>query len=96
MSHNNFKYRFCLASEQSIREALGYSGGNVSTDSLLVVGDKQDSDMTLGGLTIPTKPSYMGALPDWPFVSHEEALTEIHKQATTENGSDGWCWPVEM
>jgi len=92
MSNNNFKYRFCKASEQSLRASTegGYAGGNFSADNLLVVGDKGDQDTSLGALSTPVKPSWMGALPDWPFASHAEVLIEIVKVETSEGAKDRW------
>lgn len=85
--------RCCLASEQSLREVAGYTGGNVSTNGLLVVGNKRDSDMTIGALTVPTKPTYFGPWLNWPFGSPDEAKTELAKNASVAGAGDGWRSP---
>jgi len=90
MAHRIFKYRFCLASEQSLREAAGYSGGAVSEDGLLVVGDKADEDTSLGDLAVPDKPDWIDC-ETWPFADHEETLSIVRTQETSEGAADRWC-----
>ena len=86
MSHNNYIYRFCLASEQALREAAGYVGGQLSEDGLLVVGGKNDTDMSLGDLTVPIKTAQFEHLDNWPFASHEEALLVKNTNTKTVDG----------
>ena len=93
LRRNSYVYRFCEVNQKTTRRTLGYTGdGNVSANGLLTVGDKRDTDITTRGMRTPTKPRYMGELPNWPFATHEEALIEIRKQATTEGGDDGWAF----
>lgn len=76
-----------------MRGALGFTGGNFSTDVEYVVGDR--------GLTTPceecgplVRPSYVpdDMFPNWPQLSHSEAAILIVFPASFKGASDGWSF----
>jgi len=78
------------------RASEGFSGGNFSTDGSLVVGDKGDS-LDCECIDHPVKPSYVTeSMPNFPHLTHEEALQLVGYQAGSQGASDGWTWEDDI
>lgn len=91
---NLFMYHVFKTNAASIAEleSQGFCAKVLSTDGLLTVVDKQDTEaVTI--TDVPTKPSYvLEEMPNWPCLSHAEARQLASYQATTQGASDGWFY----
>jgi len=65
---NDYIYTVWNTSEHSLH------GGNVCGDGSLVICDECDKVKPVQEST-PVKPDYVEGMNDWPYLSHEEAIT---------------------
>jgi len=101
---NNFSYTVFGSDKFSDRDALGFTGGNFSTDGSLVVGDLGSAVECVGCDNALAKPSYVPATfkdskgitrnlaDNWPHLDHDEAGFIIKIKASSVGASDGWSF----
>ena len=87
----NFTYSAWETTKLTERTAAGFTGGNISEDGTLIVGDKGDQEEPAGALSTPM-PSYgsAGEFPNWPLMTNEKAELLILKAASAPGASDGY------
>lgn len=79
---------------------IGMPEGAVSEDGNLMIMDDRDNytpasmrEIIPPGL-VPNKPSYVTQeMPNWPVLTHEEALQLVSYVAPGESSSEGWYFP---
>jgi len=96
-NHNDFSYTVFGKDQFAIRESLGFTGGNFSTDGNYVVGDTGSSVPCEHCNENLPKPIYVPVelFPNWPHLSQDEARTLIGFKASAKGASDGWTLPED-
>ncbi len=94
MGYNNYVYTVIKAgaTSEAFKTDNGYPPSRKSTDETIEIVDKQDQvKLTLTKELTPEKPLYvLEDFPEWPYLSHQEALTLVSYQASAKGESDGF------